>query len=55
MIIQAGIREVIYISDKYADDDKFAAARKLFEMAGVKLRQMPLPDKKIKIDFEKYL
>jgi dCMP deaminase len=55
MIIQAGIKEVIYISDKYADDDKFVAARKLFDMAGVKLRQMPPPEKEIKINFEKDL
>lgn len=38
-IIQGGIKEVIYVSDKYADVDIFKAARKMFEVAGVKLRQ----------------
>ena len=38
-IIQSGIKEVIYNSDKYADVDIFKVGRKLFETAGVKLRQ----------------
>ena len=38
-LIQNGIKEVIYESDKYKDVDPFIASRKLFEMAGVKLRQ----------------
>ena len=39
VIIQSGISEVIYTSDKYADVDIFKAARKMLKMAGVKLRQ----------------
>lgn len=38
-IIQGGIKEVIYTSDKYADVDIFKAARKMFEASGVTLRQ----------------
>lgn len=38
-IIQNGITEVIYESDKYHDDKVWVAARKLFDMAGVKYRQ----------------
>lgn len=38
MIIQSGIREVIYNSDKYADEDIFKASRKMLTMAGVQLR-----------------
>lgn len=38
-IIQNGIGEVIYESDKYHDDDVWKAARKLFDLAGVKCRQ----------------
>jgi dCMP deaminase len=39
MIIQHGIREVIYDSDKYKDVDIFKAGKRLLRMAGVTLRQ----------------
>ncbi|XP_072631998.1 deoxycytidylate deaminase isoform X3 [Canis lupus baileyi] len=35
LIIQAGIKEVIFMSDKYHDSDEMTAARLLFDMAGV--------------------
>jgi len=35
LIIQAGIKEVIYLSDKYADQDAFKASKKLFDSCGV--------------------
>lgn len=38
-IIQVGIKEVIYLSDKYAGGTTFLASRKLFELAGVKVRK----------------
>ena len=38
-IVQAGIREVVYLDDKYHDTDICRASRILFGMAGVKLRQ----------------
>ncbi len=38
-IIQNGIKEVIYESDKYHDSDICIASRKLFDLAGVKYRQ----------------
>ena len=37
-IIQAGIRTVIYDSDKYSDQPAFIASRRMFEAAGVELR-----------------
>ena len=37
-IIQSGIREVIYLSDKYHDADMSIASRRLLRMAGVKFR-----------------
>jgi len=37
-IIQVGIKEVVYLSDKYAEGTAFLASRRLFTMAGVKLR-----------------
>ncbi len=39
IIIQSGITEVIYNSDKYAEQEIFKASRKLLTMAGVTLRQ----------------
>jgi dCMP deaminase len=38
-IIQNGIKEVIYESDKYADTPSVRASKKMFNLAGVKTRQ----------------
>lgn len=40
LIIQSGIKEVIYLDDKYNGTDIFMASRKLFNSAGVKLRKL---------------
>ncbi|MBN2540195.1 MAG: dCMP deaminase family protein [Bacilli bacterium] len=40
LIIQSGIKEVIYLEDKYHDSDVFKASRKLFNAAGVKMTQL---------------
>lgn len=40
LIVQVGITEVVYLSDKYNGEDIFIAARKIFEMAGVACRQL---------------
>ena len=40
IIIQAGIKEVIYLSDKYADKDNFIASKRLFDACGVKYRYL---------------
>ena len=37
-IIQAGIREVVYREDKYADTDAVVASKKMFRLAGVAYR-----------------
>lgn len=37
-IIQSGIAEVVYMSDKYSDSDSVLASKKMFETAGVKCR-----------------
>lgn len=39
-IIQVGIKEVIYLSDKYADMDETKASKKLFDKCGVKYREL---------------
>uniref|UniRef100_A0A452V7X5 Deoxycytidylate deaminase n=1 Tax=Ursus maritimus TaxID=29073 RepID=A0A452V7X5_URSMA len=52
LIIQAGIKEVIFISDKYHDSDEMTAARRLFDMAGVAFRKFTPKCSKIVIDFD---
>lgn len=50
-IIQSGIKEVIYISDKYANTESTIASKKMLNSAGVKLTQFS-SDKKISINFD---
>ena len=38
-IIQTGIKEVIYLSDKYADTVETKASKKMLDMAGIKYRK----------------
>jgi len=51
LIIQAGIKRVVYVHDLYPDDDRFVAAKRLFKLSGVQMVQMPMPTGKIEIDF----
>ena len=39
-IIQSGISEVVYLSDKYANTDSVKAYKMMFKCAGVELRQL---------------
>lgn len=48
LIIQSGIKEIVYISDKHSHDDSTIASKRLFEAAGVKLRQFKEMDIVIK-------
>jgi len=41
-IIQSGIKEVIYLCDKYKDTDSVIASKKMFDTCGVKYRQIEL-------------
>ena len=50
LIIQSGIKEVIYLSDKYDETDGVKASKKLFDTCGVKYRQMELTGKNITIE-----
>lgn len=49
-IIQAGIKTVIYDSDKYADSVASRASRRLFDAAGVRYYQYHHTHRKIEID-----
>ena len=44
-IIQSGIAEVVYMSDKYFDSDSVLASKRMFETAGVKYRQYEISGK----------
>ena len=39
-IVQSGIKEVIYLSDKYQDSDSTKASKMLFDVCGVTYRQL---------------
>eukprot|EP00578_Thalassiosira_sp_NH16_P001428 CAMPEP_0181136896 /NCGR_PEP_ID=MMETSP1071-20121207/33417_1 /TAXON_ID=35127 /ORGANISM="Thalassiosira sp., Strain NH16" /LENGTH=401 /DNA_ID=CAMNT_0023223615 /DNA_START=298 /DNA_END=1503 /DNA_ORIENTATION=+ len=51
VIIQSGIREVVYLNDCYHGTDSCKASRIMFKMAGVKLRQYKPENEEIVIDF----
>ena len=52
-IIQSGIKEVIYLSDKYAHTNETIVSKKLFDECGIKYRQLDKENqKKIEIDLE---
>eukprot|EP00128_Syssomonas_multiformis_P017229 Colp12_sorted_trinity150504_noHs@1641 len=52
LIIQAGLREVIYMSDKYHEKPEFIASRRLLDMAGIKYRKYETKTKQVLIDFD---
>ena len=50
-IIQSGIAEIIYLSDKYADTDGTKASRRMLAQAGVELVQFQPEQKELVIKF----
>jgi len=40
VIIQSGIKTVVYLEDKYADTDSVKASKRMFDMAGVQYTQL---------------
>ena len=52
MIIQSGIRTVIYFSDKHSDKSSTVASKRMMDMAGVTYTQFVPRMKKIEIDFD---
>lgn len=49
-IIQSGIKEVIYMSDKYKDTDSVKVSKKMLDMAGVKHTQYKSKGVKLELD-----
>ena len=48
-VIQAGIKEIVYADDKYADTDGTKASKKLFDKCGVNYSQYKPSNKTIEI------
>lgn len=51
-IIQSGIKEVVYLSDKYSDSVNTKASKKMFDAAGVSLRNFSPSVKEINLSFD---
>lgn len=51
-IIQCGITEVVYLSDKYADTPGTRASKRMFNAAGVKLTKLTLSHDSVTINFK---
>lgn len=49
-LIQSGIREVIYLSDKYADTDSVRAAKKMMSTVNINFREYKPIGRKIEFD-----
>jgi dCMP deaminase len=52
VIIQSGIGEVVYLSDKYAHTDQVKAAKQMFESAGVIYKQLEVFRPTLTLTFE---
>lgn len=51
VIIQSGIQEVIYLTDKYAETDSIKASKMMLERAGISYRKFETLRKNIYLDF----
>jgi dCMP deaminase len=51
VIIQSGIKEVVYLSDKYSETDSVIASKRMFDMAGVTCKKVKASIERITIDF----
>ena len=49
LIIQAGIREVVYLRDKHTNEAKGIASRKMLQMAGILMRQFKSSIEEVRI------
>ena len=53
VLIQSGIKEVVYLSDKYADTDSVKASKKMFDQSGVTCRKLTIQREPVVIDWNK--
>ena len=50
VIAQSGVKEVVYLSDKYAETDSTIVSKKIFDSVGIKYRKYESTNKKIIIE-----
>jgi len=53
VLIQAGIKEVVYLSDKYADTAPVKASKRMFDQSGVKYRKLKIDREPVVIDWRR--
>lgn len=51
-IIQSGIKEVVYLEDKYKDTDSVIASKRMMDMAGVTYRRLIVSRDSLTISFK---
>ncbi len=51
-IIQAGIREIIYLDDKYKDSESVIASKRMLDMSGVTYRQLEIEREQVTIQYK---
>jgi dCMP deaminase len=51
VIIQAGIKEVIFLSDKYGQTDQVKASKRMFRAAGVRCNQLKVSRQRVTIEY----
>lgn len=51
-IIQSGIKEIVYLSDKYANEDNTIASKKMLNAAGIKLTHLVPKTGELTISFK---
>lgn len=49
-IIQSGIKEVVYMSDKYSSAANTIVSKRMFDMVGIKYRQYEMTGRKVTIE-----
>lgn len=49
-VIQSGIKEIIYMEDKYPDSDSVKASKKMLDMCGIKYKKYVPTGKKIELN-----
>ena len=52
-IIQSGIKEIVYLYDKYADTPATIASKKMLDAAGVKYTRLQTTLEKLELNFKK--
>lgn len=52
IIIQAGIKKIVYLSDKYKDLPEVIASKKMLDLVGIPYVEYNLPRKNVLIDFD---